>query len=122
MDQQQAKWVRRWKRHRRVRKTVHGTAERPRLSVYRSLTNIYCQLIDDEQGKTLMALSTMSPEVKEEVPYGGNIKAAAIVGKKLAEKALSMGIKQVTFDRGGCKFHGRVAAVAAGARKVGLKV
>ena len=122
MDQQQAKWVRRWKRHRRVRKTVHGTAERPRLSVYRSLTNIYCQLIDDEQGKTLMALSTMSPEVKQEVPYGGNVKAAAFVGKKLGEKALSMGIKQVTFDRGGCKFHGRVAAVAAGAREVGLKV
>jgi len=122
MANQKAKWVRRWKRHRRVRKTVHGTAERPRLSVYRSLQHMYCQLIDDEQGKTLLAVSTVSTDVKSEIGYGGNVKAAAAVGKKLGEKALSMGIKQVVMDRGGCKFHGRVAAVAAAAREAGLKV
>ena len=122
MDQQQAKWLRRWKRHRRSRKMMHGTAERPRLSVYRSLTNVYCQLVDDEQGKTVLALSTLAPEVKQEAAYGGNVKAAAVVGKKLAEKALSLGIKQVVFDRGGCRFHGRITALAASARKVGLKV
>lgn len=122
MDQQQAKWLRRWKRHKRVRKSVRGTAERPRLSVYRSLTNVYCQLIDDDQGKTLLAVSTLTPEVKQEMAYGGNVKAAALVGKKLAEKALSLGIKQAVFDRGGCKFHGRIAALAASAREVGLKV
>ena len=122
MDNQKAKWVRRWKRHRRVRKTVHGTAERPRLSVYRSLQHMYCQLINDEQGKTLLAVSTMSPEIRSEVSYGGNVKAATFVGRKLGEKALSMGIKQVVMDRGGCRYHGRVAAVAAAAREAGLKV
>jgi len=122
MDNQKAKWVRRWKRHRRVRKAVHGTAERPRLSVYRSLQHMYCQLINDEQGKTLLAVSTMSPEIRSEVSYGGNVKAATFVGKKLGEKALSMGIKQVVMDRGGCRYHGRVAAVAAAAREAGLKV
>ncbi|HUW30633.1 MAG TPA: 50S ribosomal protein L18 [Planctomycetota bacterium] len=122
MDNQKAKWVRRWKRHRRVRKTVHGTAERPRLSVCRSLQHIYCQLIDDEQGKTLLAASTMAADVRSEIGYGGNVKAATLVGKALAEKALSLGIKQVVMDRGGCKFHGRVAAVAIAAREAGLKV
>ena len=122
MDEQRAKWLRRWKRHLRVRQRVRGTAERPRLSVYRSLKHIYCQLIDDDAGRTLLAVSTTSPDVRQEVGYGGNVKAAQFVGRKLAEKALSLGIRQAVFDRGGCKFHGRVAAVAAAAREAGLKV
>ena len=122
MDQQKAKWLRSWKRHRRVRKKMHGTAQRPRLSVYRSLKNIYCQLVNDDEGTTIMAISTMSPDVRQEIANGGNVKAAQLVGKKLGEKAISLGIKQVVFDRGGCKYHGRVAAIAAGAREAGLKV
>jgi len=122
MDQQKAKTLRRWKRHRHVRKAVHGTTDRPRLSVYRSLQHIYCQLINDDDGKTLLAVSTQSTDLKSEISYGGNAKAAAVVGKKLAEKALGVGIKQVVLDRGGCKFHGRIAALAEGARKAGLKI
>lgn len=122
MDHQKAKWHRRWRRRRHIRKKIAGTAQRPRLSVYRSLANIYCQLIDDEEGKTLLAVSTRSPEIRENMSYGGNIEAARTVGKTLAEKALGLGIQQAVFDRGGCKFHGRIAALADGARKVGLKV
>jgi len=122
MDHQKAKWLRRWKRHRRVRKQIQGTAERPRLSIYRGLKNIYCQLIDDEEGRTLLSVSTTLPEIKEQVSYGGNVQAARAVGKALAEKALARGIKRAVFDRGGCKFHGRIAAIAEGARKTGLKV
>jgi len=105
-----------------VRKRVNGTAQRPRLSVYRSLTNIYCQLIDDEEGKTLLAVSTRSPELRKQVSYGGNVEAACTLGKALAEKALSQGIQQAVFDRAGCKFHGRVASLAKGARDAGLKI
>ena len=122
MDHQKAKWLRRWKRHRRVRKRVQGTAECPRLSVYRGLKNIYCQLVDDEEGRTLLSMSTTLPEIKEQVSYGDNVQAARAVGKALAEKALAQGIKRAVFDRAGCKFHGRIAAIAESARKTGLKV
>jgi len=122
MDHQKAKWLRRWKRHRRVRKHVFGTMQRPRLSVYRSLKNISCQLIDDENGKTMLAVSTISPELRTSMANGGNVAAAKAVGKALAEKALSQGITQAVFDRAGCKYHGRVAAVAEAAREAGLKV
>lgn len=104
------------KRHRRVRKKVIGTAERPRLAVYRSNRHIYAQVIDDFAGKTLAAASTLSGS------DGGEPKEAAkAVGKKVAEAAKAAGITQVTFDRGGFMYHGRVQAVAEGAREGGLE-
>lgn len=109
------------RRHWLVRKKVVGNAERPRLSVFRSLTNLYCQVIDDTQGKTLCALSTLSPEVKQAAKSGGNIAAATILGKELGKKALAAGITKVVFDRGGYKYHGRVKALSEAAREAGLK-
>jgi len=106
------------KRHLRVRNKVRGTGERPRLNVFRSNTNIYAQIIDDERGVTLCAASTLSPELKE-IP-GGNVRAAQEVGKLLGRKALGMGIKKVVFDRGGYLYHGRVKALAEAARSEGL--
>ena len=105
------------KRHRRIRKNVSGTAERPRLNVFRSLNHIYAQIIDDTKGVTLVSASTMDKEFKE---YGGNCEAAKAVGKMVAEKALEKGIKAVVFDRGGYVYHGRVASLAEGAREGGL--
>ena len=107
----------RLKRHKRIRAKVSGTAQRPRLCVYRSLNNIYAQIIDDTKGVTLAAASSMDKDFKE---YGGNCEAAKAVGKKVAEKALEKGIKAVVFDRGGYLYHGRVAALAEGAREGGL--
>jgi large subunit ribosomal protein L18 len=121
MNLQKQKAWKRERRHLRVRRTVSGTPERPRLSVFRSLENIYCQLIDDTQGKTLVAFSTLSPELRESLKKRGNKGAAAMVGTKLAEKALAAGIKQAVLDRGGYKYHGRVKALADAARKGGLK-
>ena len=106
------------KRHKRVRKNISGTAARPRLNVFRSLSNIYAQIIDDEKGVTLVAASSMDKGFEG---YGGNIKAAKAVGKAVAEKALAAGIKEVVFDRGGYVYHGRVAALAEGAREGGLE-
>ena len=105
------------KRHRRIRKNISGTAERPRLNVFRSLNHIYAQIIDDTKGITLVSASTMDKEFKE---YGGNCEAAKAVGKMVAEKALEKGIKAVVFDRGGYVYHGRVASLAEGAREGGL--
>ena len=121
MDPQKAKMAKRERRHLHVRRTVTGTKDRPRLSVYRSLSNMYCQLIDDAEGKTLVAVSTLSPELRETLKKRGNKDAAALVGTKLAEKAVAAGIKQAVFDRGGYKYHGRVKALADAARKGGLK-
>jgi len=121
MNPQKEKAWKRERRHLHVRRTVIGTKDRPRLSVYRSLSNMYCQLIDDAEGKTLVAVSTMSPEMREALKKRGNKDAAAAVGTKLAEKALAAGIKEVTFDRGGYRYHGRVKALADAARKGGLK-
>ena len=106
------------KRHVRVRGKISGTAECPRLNVYRSLANIYVQLIDDEAGVTLAQASTVE---KDFAQYGGNVEAAKAVGKKLAERATEKGIKECVFDRGGYVYHGRVAAVAEGAREGGLE-
>jgi large subunit ribosomal protein L18 len=109
------------KRHKRVRKKVKGTSERPRLSVFRSARNMYAQIIDDEKGHTLLGLSTLSSEIKESVKHGGNIEAAKVLGRMLAQKALEKNIKTVVFDRGGYKFHGRVKALATAAREGGLQ-
>lgn len=109
------------KRHLRLRNKVKGTAERPRLNVYRSLSHIYAQVIDDLTGKTLVAASTIDQEVKDQVDSTGNREAAQLVGKLVADRAKEKGIETVTFDRGGYIFHGRVKALADGAREAGLK-
>jgi large subunit ribosomal protein L18 len=121
MNHQKAREVRRQRRRNRVRRRVVGTPERPRLTVFRSSKHIYAQLIDDQSGKTLAAASSLSKDVHPSVPYGGNIKAATVVGKKLAEVAKAAGIEKVAFDRGHYKYHGRVKALADGAREGGLK-
>lgn len=108
----------RQKRHKRVRGKISGTAECPRLNVYRSLSNIYVQLIDDVAGVTLAQASTVEKDFTE---YGGNVEAAKAVGKTIAERAKDKGIEKCVFDRGGYVYQGRVAAVADGAREGGLK-
>ena len=106
------------KRHKRVRGKISGTAERPRLSVFRSESNIYAQIIDDVAGNTLVAASSVEKAFEGN---GGNIEAAKKVGTMIAERALQKGIEEVVFDRGGYVYHGRVAALAEGAREGGLK-
>ncbi len=108
------------KRQLRVRNRVNGTEQRPRLNVYRSLNNIYAQIINDDRGETLVTASSLSPEIKGAMS-GGDRKAAAAVGKLIATRALEMGIKQVVFDRAGYVYHGRVKALADGAREGGLE-
>ncbi len=120
MKKQKVIQMRRVRRTFRVRAHIRGTAERPRLSVFRSHKHISCQLIDDESGKTLVSSSTRDKTMKSAVKYGGNKSAAEAVGKSIAEKAIAAGIKQVCFDRGPNKFHGRVAAAAQAARDAGL--
>jgi large subunit ribosomal protein L18 len=104
--------------HRRIRRKVSGSAARPRLAVYRSLNHIYAQVIDDEQGKTLVSASTVEKDLKTST--GGNLDAAARVGKAIAERALAAGVSQVVFDRGGYIYHGRVKALADAMRAAGL--
>lgn len=111
--------VARKRRHLRVRKKIHGTAQRPRLNVYRSLQNIYAQIIDDDKGVTLAAASSLDESLKG--TYGGNKEAARAVGKLIAERAAKAGIKEVIFDRGGYLYHGRVKELAEGAREGGLE-
>lgn len=111
----------RLRRHTRVRKHVHGTAERPRLCVFRSHSHIYAQIIDDEQANTLASASTLDKELRETVTNGGNVEAAKAVGELVAKRALDQGIKTVVFDRGGYVYHGRVAALAEAAREAGLE-
>ena len=108
----------RQKRHLRVRNHIAGTATRPRLNVYRSLANIYAQVIDDEKGVTLVSASTQDKGFEN---YGGNIEAAKAIGAEVAKRALEKGISEVVFDRGGYVYHGRVAALAEAAREAGLK-
>jgi large subunit ribosomal protein L18 len=108
-------------RHNRLRSRVAGTAERPRLAVYRSLKHVYAQIIDDDSGKTLVSVSTLTKEVREGLKHGGNKGAAEKVGQVIAQKAAGAGIKKVCFDRGGFKYHGVVAALAGAARKAGLE-
>ncbi len=111
----------RLRRHRRVRRKIHGTPERPRLNVFRSLTNTYAQVIDDEAGVTLVSASTLDREVREQVQGLTKTEAARVVGKVLAQRALARGIRAVVFDRGGYKYIGRVQALAEGAREGGLE-
>ena len=108
-------------RHRRVRQKVTGTISRPRLCVFRSLNHVNAQLIDDSSGRTLVSMSTLDSQVRSKTDGMGKSKKAGIVGTLLAEKALDKGIKQVVFDRGGYKYHGRVKALAEAARKAGLE-
>ena len=107
--------------HRRVRQKVSGTTERPRLTVYRSLNQIYAQVIDDRAGSTLVSASSIDKETRKETKGGGNIATAKIIGRIIAERAIAAGITKVVFDRGGYKYHGRVEALANAAREAGLK-
>ncbi|TCL66475.1 LSU ribosomal protein L18P [Hydrogenispora ethanolica] len=112
----------RLRRHVRLRAKVSGTSERPRLSVFRSLHHIYAQIIDDTKGLTLVAASTVDPELRKQCNgNGGNIEAAKAVGAAIAQKALEKGIQKVVFDRGGQIYHGRVKALASSAREGGLE-
>ena len=108
----------RQKRHLRVRNHIAGTAARPRLNVFRSLKNIYAQIIDDEKGVTLVSASSKDKDFSQ---YGGTVEAAKAIGAAVAKKALEKGITEVVFDRGGYIYHGRVAALAEAAREAGLK-
>ena len=108
-------------RHERLRKTLSGTAEKPRLCVFRSLKNIYVQVIDDDKGHTLVSASTLEKSIKPELKGGCNIEAAKVIGKTIAERAKAKGITSVVFDRGGHAYHGKIKAVADMAREGGLK-
>lgn len=112
----------RLKRKKRVRKTVRGTAERPRLSVFRSARHIYAQIIDDDSASTLVGSSSMSKDLQSGIENnGGNCRGAALVGEQIAKKALEKGIKRVVFDRNGFLYHGRVKTLAEAAREHGLE-
>jgi large subunit ribosomal protein L18 len=110
---------RRHRRHRRVRKKVYGNVERPRLVVFRSLKHIYAQLVDDDRGRTLVSVSDLSKDLERS--KAGKVGAAHAVGQLLAQRASALGVKAVVFDRGGYLYHGRVKAVAEGAREGGLE-
>ena len=109
------------RRHMRLRRKIQGTPERPRLSVYRSLKHMYAQIIDDTRGHTLVAASTLDPELRGRLEKTGNVDAAREVGRLLGQRAVSQGITKVVFDRGGNRYHGRVSALAEGAREAGLE-
>jgi len=111
------------RRRKTIRKKIRGVSDRPRLSVFKSLKHTYAQLIDDTKGVTLVSASTVSPDVQKELGNGSHTKteASKVVGRVLARKAIEQGIKQVSFDRGGYLYHGRVQALADGAREVGLE-
>jgi len=109
------------RRRRRIRRKVYGVPGKVRLSVCRSSKHIYVQIIDDSKGETLCSASSLSKEIRDAVPYGGNQDAAKAVGKLIAEKAKAAGIETIVFDRGGRLYHGRVRALAEGARDGGMK-
>ncbi|WP_022854362.1 50S ribosomal protein L18 [Thermodesulfatator atlanticus] len=125
MGKTSKKVLARLRRKRRVRKKIFGTPERPRLSVFRSSKHIYAQIIDDVHGRTLVAASSLSPQIKEKVlsakKEGGKTAVAKVVGELIGQRAIEAGIKKVVFDRGGYKYHGRVKALADGARAAGLE-
>lgn len=109
------------KRHRRIRKSIMGTKDRPRLSVRRSINHLYAQIVDDTAGRTLLQLSTLSPDLKDKLSKGaGNVKGAIVLGVAIAERCKKEGITKVVFDRAGYLYHGRVKALADAARKGGL--
>jgi large subunit ribosomal protein L18 len=111
----------RHRRHLRLRKRVKGTTERPRLNVRRSLQNLFAQVVDDAQRKTLVSASTVEKDFRQKMAYGGNVKAAALLGEVVARKAREAGVTRVVFDRGGYDYHGRIKAFAEAARKGGLE-
>ena len=111
----------RQKKHKRIRNKIVGTAERPRLSVFRSLTNIFVQIIDDSTGTTIASASTNDIELRAGIAYGGNVEAAKKVGSTIAKRALEKGVTEVVFDRSGYFYTGRVKALADAAREAGLK-
>jgi large subunit ribosomal protein L18 len=114
---------RRLKRRGRIRRRIRGAAEQPRLSVFRSARHVYVQAIDDKAGRTLAAASTCEKAIAEQVTgKTGNIKAASAVGKAIGERLLKLGVKLAVFDRGGYRYHGRVKALADGAREAGLHI
>lgn len=121
MIKKQDRRLQRIKRHLRIRKKVSGTAEKPRLSVFRSERHIYVQLIDDTKGHTILSASTLDPELRQRITKTYNREAAKEVGKLIAQRALAKGINEVVFDRGGFKYHGRIKELADAAREVGLK-
>ncbi len=122
MEHQKAKRQLRIRRAFRVRKKTKGTTEQPRLNIRRSLQHIYCQVIDDAQGKTLAAASSRDKDLRQQIKYGGNRDAASVVGKAIAERAKAAGITAMCIDRGSCKYHGRVAALTEAVREAGIQV
>lgn len=121
MIKKESKNSKRKVRHVRVRRKVQGTSERPRLSIYKSLSNMYAQIIDDTTGSTLVSASTLDKDLKGKVGYAGNKEAAKLVGEMIAKRALDKGIDKVVFDRGGYIYHGRVKELAESAREAGLQ-
>lgn len=117
MDKREA----RERRHNRIRNKITGTPNKPRMNIYRSLKNIYVQLIDDLSGNTLASASTQDPAIRDSIENGGNKEAARMVGELIAERALEKDIEAIVFDRGGYKYHGRVKEVAEAARDKGLE-
>ena len=112
--------ARRQMRHRRVRRKIRGTADRPRLAVFRSLNHIYVQVIDDSRGHTVASASSLDPTIRDQVNGSAKTEVSAMVGTLVAERAVELGVKSVVFDRGGFKYHGRTKALADAARKGGL--
>lgn len=110
----------RLRRKKRIRKRVNGSQEKPRLCVYKSLSQIYVQLIDDLNGKVLTGISTLNKDLRPQIKYGGNIEAAKKIGDCIGKKAIEMGLTKVIFDRNGFKYHGRIKALAEAAREAGL--
>jgi large subunit ribosomal protein L18 len=121
MDHSRTIFRQRLRRRFRVRKPLRGTAERPRLSVFRTHKHIYAQIIDDASGKTLASASSADRQIREAVGFGGNKQAAEAIGRAVAERARAAGVTKVCFDRGSFKYHGRVAALADAARAAGLE-
>ncbi len=122
MPRYRTRQERRWRRHRRVRKKIFGTAERPRIAVFRSLRHIYAQAIDDERGHTLAAASTLESTFRERGLRNATVREARAVGELLAERLQALGIQQAVFDRGGYRYHGQVRAVCEGLRARGIRI
>ena len=121
MKHQKSLNVQRWRRKNRVRKKLKGNADQPRLSVHRTKKHLYCQVIDDDLGKTIASANTRDKSLAEQIKNGGNCEAAKIIGQAIAERAKAAGVSRIKFDRGTFKYHGRVAELANAAREAGLE-
>ena len=121
MKHQKSLNVQRWRRKNRVRKKLKGNADQPRLSVHRTNKHLYCQVIDDDLGKTIASANTRDKSLAEQIKNGGNCEAAKIIGQAIAERAKAAGVSRIKFDRGTFKYHGRVAELANAAREAGLE-